>query len=71
MRRIAERTAQLTFVETNFLAMARGVRIHNGAFERPVRLVDNADVRVEGPQVQRRRGLHVDFDWYATYRMPF
>ena len=48
--------------------MARDVRIHNGAFERPVRLVDYADVRVEGPQVQRRRGLHVDFDWYTHIR---
>ena len=67
----AERTAQLTFVETNFLLVAVDVRVHNRRFERGVRLVDDADVRVEGLQVELRRGLHVDFDWYTTYRMPF
>ena len=30
----AERTAQLTFVETNFLSVAIDVRIHNCCFER-------------------------------------
>ena len=66
----AERTAQLTFVETNFLSTAVNVRIHNGSLERRVRLVDNAHVRVEGLQSQLRGGLHIDFDWYTTYRMP-
>ena len=67
----AERAAQLTFVETNFLSAAVDVRVHNRFFERRVRLVDDADVRVEGLEVQLRRGLHVDFDWYTTYGMPF
>ena len=67
----AERTAQLTFVETNFLSAAVDVRTHNGSLERRVRLVDNAHVRVEGLQSQLRSGLHIDFDWYTTYRIQF
>jgi hypothetical protein len=67
----AERTAQLTLIETNFLSVAIRFRILNRSLERHVRLVDNADVRVEGLQVRLRRGLHVDFDWYAKYGMPF
>ena len=41
-----------TRVETNFLSLAINVRSHNCPLERGLRPVDNADVRVEGLELQ-------------------
>jgi hypothetical protein len=56
---------------TNFLSAAGDVRIHNCPLERDIRLVDNADARVEDLEVRLRRGRRVDFDRDTAHGMPF
>ena len=56
----AEGTAQLTLVETDFLAVRIDVGVHDRLLERRVGLVAEADVRVQWLERQGRR-------WYRAF----